>query len=74
MLEKERARQKNRPPRKFQKSQKSQRTQRDYSNFKCYNCQKMGHIARNCPLIKDQIRKGKNKRHHAHAAEDDEPA
>ena len=33
----------------------------------------MGHIVRNCPLIKDQIKKGKNKRHHAHAAKDDEP-
>ena len=64
---------KNRPPRKFKKSQKSQRTQRDYSNFKCYSCQKMGHIVRNCAFIKDQIKKGKNKRHHAHVAEDDEP-
>jgi hypothetical protein len=34
----------------------------------------MGHIARNCPLIKEKIRKRQNKRHHAHAAEDDEPA
>jgi hypothetical protein len=32
----------------------------------------MGHIARNCPHIKDQIRKGKYKRHHAHAAKDNE--
>jgi hypothetical protein len=34
----------------------------------------MGHIARNCPLMKEKIRKGKNKIHHAHAAKDDEPA
>ena len=33
----------------------------------------MGHISRNCLHAKDQIRKGKYKRHHAHAAEDDEP-
>ena len=33
----------------------------------------MGHIARNCPLIKDQIRKGINKRYHTNAAKDDEP-
>jgi hypothetical protein len=33
----------------------------------------MGHIAINCPHSKDQVRKGKYKRHHAHAAEDDEP-
>jgi hypothetical protein len=29
----------------------------------------MGHIARNCPLMKEQIKKGQN----AHATEDDEP-
>ena len=55
------------------KFQKTQKTQKGYSNYKCYNFQKMGHIARNCLQVKDQIRKGKNKRHHAHAAEDDEP-
>jgi hypothetical protein len=33
----------------------------------------MGHIARNCPLKKEQAKKGQNKRHHAHALEDDEP-
>ena len=32
----------------------------------------MGHIATNCPNSKGQVRKGKYKRHHAHAAEDDE--
>jgi hypothetical protein len=32
----------------------------------------MGHIAINYPNSKGQIRKGKYKRHHAHAAEDDE--
>jgi hypothetical protein len=34
----------------------------------------MGQIAINCPLIKEQIREGKNKIHHAHAIEDDEPS
>jgi hypothetical protein len=33
----------------------------------------MGHIARNSPYIKYEIRKGKYKRHYAHVAEDDEP-
>jgi hypothetical protein len=58
---------------KFQSSQKAQKTQKDYSSYKCYSCQKMGHIARNYPHIKDKFRKRKYKRHHAHAAEDDEP-
>ena len=61
------------PHRKFQRSQKTQNTQKDYSSYKCYSCHKMGHIARDRPHIKDQIRKGKYKRHHAHATKDDEP-
>jgi hypothetical protein len=47
---------------------------KDYSSYKCYSCQNTGHIARNCPLKKEQARKGQNKRHHAHVVEDDEPA
>jgi len=33
----------------------------------------MGHIAKFCPCAKEQTNKRKSKRHHAHAAEDDEP-
>jgi len=33
----------------------------------------MGHMARFCPHAKDQGKKGKFKRHHAHASEDVEP-
>lgn len=33
----------------------------------------MGHMARFCPHTKDQGKKSKFKKHHAHAAEDDEP-
>jgi hypothetical protein len=33
----------------------------------------MGHIAIFCPNFKDKVRKGKYKRHHTHAIEDDEP-
>jgi hypothetical protein len=32
----------------------------------------MGHISINCPNSKGQVKKGKYKKHHAHAAEDDE--
>jgi hypothetical protein len=50
------------------KTQKIHKFQKDYSNYNCYICQKLGHIAINCPHSKDQVRKGKYKRHHAHAA------
>ena len=42
-----------------------------YSNFQCFNCHKIGHIARNCPLKKEE-QNNKNKRHHAHLFEDEE--
>lgn len=61
------------PPRKFHKYQKHQKKKRDYSTIRCYNCQKVGHIARHCPLVRDQIKKGRNKRHHANTTEDEEP-
>ena len=56
----------------------SQRTResfpkRDYSNFQCFNYDKVGHIARNCPLKKEEYKKrNNNKRHHAHLAEDED--
>ena len=59
-----------RPPWKFHKSQKYQKKQRDYSSIQCYSCQKVGHIAKHCPMIREQIKKGRNKRHHANAAKD----
>ena len=34
----------------------------------------MGHLARDCPLIREVKERKKNNRHHAHIAEDDEPA
>jgi hypothetical protein len=32
----------------------------------------MGHIAKNCPARREEYKK-RNKRHHAHAIEDEEP-
>ena len=47
---------------------------KDYSRFQCFHCDKIGHIARNCPS-KIQVYKNRNnnnKRHHAHLAEDED--
>jgi hypothetical protein len=41
------------PHMKFQRSQKTKKTQKYYSSYKCYSSQKMGHIARDYPHIKD---------------------
>jgi hypothetical protein len=61
------------PPRRFQKFQKGQRREKDFSSYQCYHCDKMGHIAKNCPTRREEYKKRNNKRHHAHAVEDDEP-
>ena len=57
-------------PNKYHKSLSSYKY---YSKVRYYSCWKMGCIARNCPHTKDQSKKGKNKRYHAHTIEDDEP-
>jgi transposase InsO family protein len=57
-------------PKRFQK--KGQQKERDYSSVQCYHCDKMGHIARYCPARREEYKR-KNKRHHAHAVEDEEP-
>jgi hypothetical protein len=54
------------------KSHKSHKGQKDYSNIRYFIFHKLGQIARLCPKSKDKVRKGKYKRHHAHAAKDDE--
>jgi hypothetical protein len=58
---------------RFQKPHKGQDSHKDLSSFRCFICQKMGHIARNCPQAKDQDKTRKFKRHHAHFAGEDEP-
>jgi hypothetical protein len=41
------------PPRRFQKFQKGQRRENDFSSYQCYHCDKMGHIANNCPARRE---------------------
>ena len=61
------------PPRRFQRSRESL-SNKDYSGFQCFHCDKIGHIARNCPMKKQEYKKriNKNKRYHAHLAEDED--
>jgi hypothetical protein len=61
------------PPKKFQKYHKGQRKGKYFSSYQCYHCDKMGHIAKNFPAIREEYKKRNNKRHHAHATEDYEP-
>ena len=53
---------------------KTRKSNKDLSKFICYTCDEQGHLARDCPrnIYRSHKRKGKNKRHHAHDAEDDE--
>jgi hypothetical protein len=57
-------------PKRFQKYHKGQRKGKDFS-YQCYHCDKMGHIAKNCPARKEEYKKRNNKRHHDHVVEDD---
>ena len=61
------------PPRRFQRSKESL-SSKDYSGFQCFHCDKIGHIASNCPIKKQeyQQRINNNNRYHAHLAEDED--
>jgi hypothetical protein len=60
-------------PKRFHKYHKGQRRQKYFSSYQCYHCDKMGHVAKNCPARSEEYKKRNNKRYHAHATEDDEP-
>jgi hypothetical protein len=44
-------------PKRFQKYHKGQRKGKDFSSYQCYHCDKMGHIAKNCPAIREDTRR-----------------
>ena len=50
-----------------------QKGKRDYSKLKCFCCDMMGHLVRDCPLIKEVKERKKIRSHHAHIVEVDEP-
>jgi hypothetical protein len=60
-------------PKRFQKYHKGQRKGKYLSSYQFYHCDKMGHIYNNCPVRREEYKRINNKRHHAHAIEDDEP-
>ena len=61
------------PPERFQKTRESL-PNKDYSSFQCFHCDKIGHIARNCPLKRQDYNKriNNNKIDHAHLVEDED--
>ena len=48
------------PPRRFQRSRESL-SNKDYSGFQCFHCDKIGHIAKNFPLKKEEYKKRNKK-------------
>ena len=60
------------PPRRIQRRRENPQ-EKDYSGFQCFHCDKIGHIARNCPLKREEYKKrNNNKRHHPHLDEDED--
>ena len=58
--------------RKFQKHQK--KGKKTNPNIRCFTCQKVGHISRDCPLVRELKKNEGNKRHHANAVEEEGPS
>ena len=52
------------------KTQGLKKPKRDFSNFECFTCHKLGHIAINCPMKAEKVKKMKI--FQAHVAEDND--
>jgi hypothetical protein len=48
-------------PNRFHKYHKGQRKEKHVSSYQCHHCDKMGHIAKNCPAIREEFKKRNNK-------------
>ena len=48
-------------------------SRRDMSTIRCYTCDEKDHMSKFCPNKRNLKKKGNKRRHHAHAAEYDEP-
>jgi hypothetical protein len=54
------------------KSFRKVKEEKDLSSYKCYHYDNMGHIPKNFPAKREEYKK-RNKIHHAHTVEDEEP-
>ena len=60
------------PPKKFQQNERGYYNKKYFSSYQCYHCDKIGHIARNCPKKKEEYKRKNKKRHHANLTEEKE--
>ena len=55
-----------------QKTQGFKRPKKDFSNFECFTCHKMGHIAIDCPMKAERVKKMRRFQDHAVEGNDQE--
>ena len=57
------------PPKKVQGLKKNNKAKKEFSNYECFTCHKMGHISKNCPILREKQLMKKNKIFLAHVVE-----